>query len=310
MNLRGGKKVLWAIDPYGEIKAQRPAAEMAKALAKTCDVEVVYVYGTLAFLAEAGKESIRFNIADAEARLKKTLEQLKFSSSKAPKILAHGSDSVRSHVLTLLEYARKKKSQMILVSTNARAGFLRHVLGSFAETLTLSSTVPVLVINPNAKVAPKPGTIVFPTDFSAYSWQTYKKAVDFAKTTNANILIFHQYQGDPQDVPETVEYFAKNKWVDRTHLYDQKLNDAKANEAKWIAWTKKQKVKCRSVINYGIKNISDAAIEQAKKEEAWMIAMASKTSSFPASFLGSNARWTLRAAHCPVWILYTNGKKS
>lgn len=211
--------------------------------------------------------------------------------------------------MTLLEYAKKTRAELIIASTNARSGFLRHVLGSFAETLVLSSTVPVVVVNPAAKVVMKPGTILFSTDYSEYSWLAYKRAVDFAKVTNANILLFHQYQGDTQEVPETVEYFSKNKWVDKTHLLDQKFKNVKANEAKWIVWTKKQKVKCKSVIGFGLRNISDAAIDQAKKERAWMIAMASKTSSFPANFLGSNARWTLRAAHCPVWILYTNDKK-
>src|SRR3989344_3602971 len=161
-----GKKIIWAIDPYGETKIQASAAALAKSVSQHNDVDVVYIHGnsgSLPFEVErVKKESVRFGLSRAEEKLKKILIELKFKPRKQPQILAHDSAYVRTDVKTLVSYAKKVKADAVLVSTNARIGFMRQALGSFSETLVLESAIPTMIVNPKAKVASRPGTILFP----------------------------------------------------------------------------------------------------------------------------------------------------
>lgn len=302
------KKIIWAIDPYGDAKIQKSAARLAHTLSLHNDVGVIYVHGRSGFPIEKERAAIRFGLSRAETQLKQFLKELRFKPQRKPQILAHGSEYVRTDVKTLVSYAKKVKADAVLVSTNARIGFMRQALGSFSETLVLESAIPTIVVNPKAKVDSKSGTILFPTDFSDLSWKAFQQVVSFAKATNAKIKIFHQYQGESQSVPEGVSYFKKDRWLDGDRLLDDKLQKIKSNLSKWLNWTKKQNVKCDHVIKFGLRNIADATLELARKERVWMIAMATVTGPIAATFLGSNARWVVHSTSCPVWVIYVHKK--
>jgi nucleotide-binding universal stress UspA family protein len=306
------KKIIWAVDPYGDAKVQASAASLAHSLSLHSDVEVVYVHGTsgLPFEVErVRKESVRFGLSRAQDRLNKMLSEFKYKPKKKPHILAHESVYVRMDVKTLVSYAKKKKADAVLVSTNAKTGFMRQVLGSFSETLVLESAIPTMIVNPKAKVDTKPGVILFPTDFSNLSWKAFQQVVSFARSTNASIKLFHQYWGgEAQDVPSDVSYFKDDRWLEGDSLLDEDLQKIKKTLLKWLAFAKKQNVKCSHEIKFGLRNIADATLELAKKENTWMIAMATVTGPLAATFIGSNARWIVRSANCPVWVLYVEGK--
>jgi nucleotide-binding universal stress UspA family protein len=302
------KKIIWAIDPYGGTSFQSSAASLARLLSLHNDVEVVYVRGRSGFPAETEPAAIRFGLSSAETQLRKILGELKFKPRRPPQILAHGSPYVRSDVRTLVRYAKKVKADAVLVSTNARSGLVRQALGSFSETLVLESAIPIMIVHPKAKADSKPGTILFPTDFSDHSWKAFQQVVSFAKTTGAKVTIFHQYQGEFQSVPEGVSYFTGGRWLKGDRLLDDDLQKVKSKLSKWIDWTEKQNVPCHHVIQFGSENIADATLELAKKERPWMIAMATVTGPIAATFLGSNARWIVRSADYPVWVLYVHDK--
>lgn len=303
------KKIIWAVDPYGEANVQASAAALAKSLNQYSDLEVIYVHGRSGFHLETKKEAIRFGLSHAENQLRKFLGQLKFKPNKKPQILAHDSDSVRSHVNTLVSFAKKIEADAVLVSTNARTGFLRKILGSFSETLILASAIPTLIVNPHAKVAAQPGTILFPTDFSDLSWKAFQQVVSFAEATNAKVRIFHQYLGEPQTVPPNTSYFHHDLWLEGDRLLDEELQKIKSKLPAWLMLAKNKNVNCDYVIKFGRKNIADATLAIAKKENVWMIAMATVTGPIAAGFLGSDARWIVRSASCPVWVLYIHKHK-
>lgn len=302
------KKIIWALDPYGNSKIQSSAATLARSLSSQNDVEAVYVYGRSGFPGETEQAAIRFDLEQVEKKLSKMLDDFKLPSQAQARILAHGSESVRADVKTLVKYAQKTKAEAILVSTNARTGFFQKVLGSFAETLVLESAIPVMTVNPKAKVSVKPGTILFPTDFSGMSWEAFQHVVNFAKSSKASIQILHQYQGKSQSIPKGVSYYKDNHWLKGEKLLDKELQQVQASLSKWLLWAKKQNVKCEYIIQFGFKNIADATLDLAKKETPWMIAMATITGPVAAAFLGSNARKIVRSAECPVWVLYVEEK--
>lgn len=214
------------------------------------------------------------------------LKDVKYVPKKKPRILLHESDFVRGDVKTLVSYAKKIKAGAVLVSTNARTGFVKQALGSFSETLVLSSAVPTVIVNPKAEVGPKSGVILFPTDFSESSWKAFHQVVQFAKNSKAKIKIFHQAHGETQSTTRSL--------ADEINLHLEK----------WQSWSKKHGVKCSHLFQTGPKNIADATLAVAKNERPWMIALATVTGPLAATFLGSNARRIVRSANCPVWVLY------
>lgn len=302
------RKIVWAVDPYGNAKIQSSAASLARSLSAHNDVQAVYVYGRSGFPGETEQAAIRHDLGQVEKKLSKMLVEQKFTSQSRSRILAHGSESVRADVKTLVDYAQKNKVEAILVSTNARTGFIQKVLGSFAETLIFESTIPVMTVSPKAKVKLKPGTILFPTDFSDMSWEAFQHVVSFAKSSKAKIKILHQYQGPAQSIPESVSYLQGSKWLKGEKLQDRELQLVYSRLSKWLVWVKKQNIKCEYIIQFGMKNVADATLAQAKEELPWMIAMATITGPVVATFLGSNARKIVRSAECPVWVLYVQKK--
>jgi len=302
------KKIIWALDPYGEAKIQSSAAELAKVLNKKIDIEVVYVHGQSDFLVESDEKSIRTELSEAEEKLEKILKTLKFKSQRQPKVLMHKSEFVRKDVKTLVNYTKKQKGDLVLASSNARKGLIQQALGSFAETLMLASSIPTMIVNSKAKINPRAGTILFPTDFSRFSWKAFQKAVDFAKVMNTPVQIFHQYQNEEDSKPKRANYFQNDQWLEDDHLLDDSLKNVKINLNKWLSFAKKQNIKCNYIIKVGTKNIADATLELAKKERPWMIAMATVTGPIADAFIGRNARWIVRSAKCPVWVLYIEGK--
>ena len=64
---------------------------------------------------------------------------------------------------------KKVKADCLVISTHARTGLERLAMGSFAETVILTSAVPVLVLNPANKVPVSVRKILVPTDLSKKS---------------------------------------------------------------------------------------------------------------------------------------------
>ena len=298
----GIKKIIWALDPYGDLELQASAKTLVETLSKSATVEVVHVHGRSGFLIESKKQSIRWGLADAQEKLQKYLKQMGFKGPS--QILASSASSVRAEAKTLASYAKKSKADVVLLTTKARTGILRQVLGSFAETLILQSLMPAIIINPKAKVSQKPGTILFPTDFSDSSHKAFKKVVHLAKTTGAKIKLFHQYYGEEQNIPSNTSYFQGIKWVEGDELLEDDLRLLKSRAKKWLAYAEKEQIQFDITLKFGRRNIADAILDIAKKEKTWMIAMASVTGAFTATFLGSNARWVVRDAMCPVWVMH------
>jgi nucleotide-binding universal stress UspA family protein len=298
------KKAIWAVDPFGDPRTQSAAATLAQVLNRAAPVEAVYIHGSSPI--ESDKAAIRAGLLKAESKLKEFLKKIGFKGKS--QILAHGADYVRAEVKTLTSYAKKSKADVVLLSTKARSGLLRQILGSFAETLMLESSVPTMIVNPKAKVSATPGIILFPTDYSDLSLVAYKKLLNFAKDIGASVKLFHQYQGEIQSLPKNVAYYRSDKWLEAEDLLDDELIEVRKKINKWFALAKKQGVPCHHTIKFGLKNIADATLELAKKENPWMIAMASVTGPVAATFLGSNARWVVRDARCPVWVMHVAKK--
>src|SRR5690606_22476290 len=102
----------------------------------------------------------------------------------------------KGSVKALVNFASKKNADLIVCATRAKKGLDRFLLGSFAESLMLQSTIPNLFINPFVTGGVQFKRILYSTDFSKQSKSVWKDFVAFAKTISAELVLFHSVQ-DP-----------------------------------------------------------------------------------------------------------------
>ncbi len=88
----------------------------------------------------------------------------------------------------------RQNAEVIVASTHGRRGFQRLRLGSFVESLMISSKVPVLVVNQNTRVPKTVSTIFFPTDFSGGSRKALQSLIKLATKFKARVIIYHFMQ--------------------------------------------------------------------------------------------------------------------
>lgn len=102
---------------------------------------------------------------------------------------------------TILECARQKQIDLIVLSTHGRSGLTRTLLGSVAERVFRHSTVPVMTIGPGALRPPSvaPRNLLVPVDFTAASEGSLRYAAELAKEHDARITLLHVVSRVPDD---------------------------------------------------------------------------------------------------------------
>ena len=100
-------------------------------------------------------------------------------------------------------YARRNRVDLIVISTHGRSGLSRLSLGSITDSLIRHTTIPVLVVKPQASyLDPQIGgpfnRIVVPLDGSTLAEQILPRVLELAKLEDAevtvlNVLIPHSY---------------------------------------------------------------------------------------------------------------------
>lgn len=93
----------------------------------------------------------------------------------------------------VLECARERKADMIVIGTHGRSGLTKMLLGSVAERIFRHSDIPVLTIGPYAHhtVRFAPNRIFAPVDFTPASRASASYACQLAREHNAEVLLLH-----------------------------------------------------------------------------------------------------------------------
>lgn len=144
------KKILVPLD--GSEFAERSLAHV-KAIAKGCQVPEVVLMGVVEPVPQAGELS-NFVGADWGVEVEKqTLDWLKGylagmvgklsgEGINAKAAIAHGKAADE-----ILDYAKKNKVDLIIMTTHGRSGVARWAMGSVADRIVRHTEAPVLVIS-------------------------------------------------------------------------------------------------------------------------------------------------------------------
>lgn len=155
--------------------------------------EIVYVVPTDEF-ALAGPDGLQLG-RDAARR-----DLLQFKN-RIERYRAYNDDSEQCVSMLdgpvaecLLECARNKNSDLIVVGTHGRGSFGKIILGSVAEKVFRRSDVPVLTIGPYVHLPREIGAaprILAPCDLSRKSHPAVEYACGLAKARNSHLTVLH-----------------------------------------------------------------------------------------------------------------------
>lgn len=292
-------RVIWAIDIFESKEKQTKALDLLRAfVSKTnCAVDAVHVLN-FAYVppypsnVPSWGEALE---ALAEKKMKELADSSEIANFKTKILTIDNAGSTRKNIDQLLDYVNEVKADAILVATHARVGMPRLLLGSFAETLLLKSTVPVLTLNPDADRKQKVTSILFPTYFTTHSHEAFVTVLALAKSLSANLILYYKEPlilTGSYIMPQSLYSYIEKEFEMRKQVSEKWRHEA---EAAGVPTT------VELDDNPGNPVLAIAEYAAAKKVD--LIAMVTRSDAMSAILLGSSTRQVVRQAECPVFVL-------
>ena len=210
------------------------------------------------------------------------------------RVLQSGSHANEELVAHLSRHGKRLNSDILIIASNDRTGLPYWFLGSFAETASLTATMPVLVLKnstPMAKLASKP-LLVVPIDVSAppvardVAW-----IANFSRSTGSRLSLV--YVVPKQRI--VVDALQERKNKDEAKRVLNRV--AAALESKGALAT-------TTIVVSESRSIAHSIVDFSEKEKAWMtIATSPKRKKLRRLLLGSNARHVLALSKRPFLSL-------
>lgn len=297
-------RIIWAVDPFAKpSRFQRSAARVIEAFSARTPTEVLPVHVLAAGLPEKlrafSDESLKKIVRRGQSNLNGIVGKKKWAM-RPLHVLPEKFSSIRGGILALLKFTAKAKGDLIVLSTHARSGPKRWILGSFAETMSNLSPIPLLVAPPRWN--PKSGdrTVLFATDFSSESLAAFDRLLVMAAKQDWRIAIFNHV--DYQFYPHYAFAFAA------LDTYEDDVAEVIAARRKiaqkLVAKAKRAGVEAEVVIR-SVKtlNVADTIARELKKGYLFA-AIASQSGVLANAFIGGTTRQLLRISPVPVWVIH------
>jgi nucleotide-binding universal stress UspA family protein len=306
------KRIIWAIDalePPGKLQANAVATLKGLASAISCEIEPVYI---MSQIPEIGVEysfqwspQHRSMVEDAAEKI---VKKCPLPNLLPPKLLEQSGSSNLGAVDQLATYAARQHATMIVANTHSKTGLKRFFLGSFAEALTLRSTVPVIVVGPHIP-KPKPlKKILHPTDFTTQARLTFNKVVDLARDLNAQVVLLHVIPFSLRPYTSANILFPGSYWGLYQDYMRAAIEEADRTAEAWKKLAERRGVAVDSIIDRRGRSVWEAIVDFSKRRGVGLIAMESQTGPMASAIMGSVTRQVLRHSHCPVWTFHPGAK--
>jgi nucleotide-binding universal stress UspA family protein len=134
----------------------------------------------------AAREATRRDLLDLECALR---SQHLSQEGKDYELLMREGDVADG----ILDCARQRQADLIVIGTHGRSGLRKAFLGSVAERIFRHSNIPVLTVGPNAHLtnAFAPKRLLVPVDFTPASQLSAKWACALAHEHQAELVLLH-----------------------------------------------------------------------------------------------------------------------
>ncbi len=311
---RSGRKIVWAVDafltdPAGHTQVIQNLRLLSEKLKAT-------ILPTYVLSPDQLNLSIDFSgpwISTYKPAVEKSLQHLAthsgFPNVAQPKIIVKETPSLKNAVKSLCAYAASQGAQLIVAGTQGRNGLSRLMLGSFAESLLMTSKIPILVVGPQARPVSDLRHILFPTDLTQGSMAVFSGLLDLAKELGAKITIHHSVPNPIEPVLQSGVYLLGGGWIP-VPMYIEKEKARKIEKAEaLVERAKKKGVPASISIDTSSRSVTQSILDSAESLKPDWIAMAAESGPVVSALIGSIARQVVRNAPCPTWILRSSAKK-
>lgn len=298
MSMPPTKTIIWAVDVFAEPDVQSRMLEALRLWTKGLpfSIQPTYVFGPHLYWPAVKEEgAVDRDLMARFSRFGMGMSQ----PLAALKVLRAKDSTLRERANALLEHAAAEKADAIALTTRAKKGLSRWAFGSLTETLTLSSSLPLLTLNPEAPRLDRLDSVLFPTDLSAESDQALMKVIDESIRRDLKLTIAYYSQFDQSH--SAAAYGPASGYDDAQAGYLRKKRDQLSQKVK-IAETRG--LKAEGILVEGKLDVAEAILETAAERGADLIAMVSHCGPIVAAMGGSVTRRVVRAALCPVLVFH------
>lgn len=300
--------IVWAVDPVErDVERLKPLARAIN-LWRKADAAPVLPVSVLSPVEIKWPMEIVTSISDAMVRvagnaMKPAVQKL-FPEQMEPAILLQKMPSQRQAALALIKYAKKNRAQLIAIATHGRRGIDRIALGSFAELILTHSNIPILTVNPRAKVPDQLKTVAFPTDFSPHSKRAFRRAIQWAKLRGAKLKILHAFTFPTDFFPPAMETLTTSTALVEYEWAMAEQEQKKEGE-KWATYARTQGIDAEFVFSNQPGSISEKIIVLSNECKADVVILSTAHSPLSIAFLGGTVRDVLATANQPVVLMHT-----
>lgn len=304
-------KIIWSIDAFEDKEGlQEKAARVLSVFQSkmSAQIEPVFVLAAtdLNWPSDYSTEWMMEFRENLRSHLEKVLLTTGFPQVLAPKILIEPLASTSAAVENLIDYAKKEEADLIIVSSHGRKGLDRFFLGSFAETLLVRASLPVLVIGGGVKVESHVSRVLFPTEFGEYARETFRRTISIARQTDAAVTIFHSVPMPARIVMDTGYYPSMYGLEGEMVTFDDFMKIQADHQMRrahsWAEWAKDEGVSCDFHVDSSGDAIDELIAKKATEIHCDLIVMEGQSGPLKVAFLGSITRSVVRSAPCPVLV--------
>jgi nucleotide-binding universal stress UspA family protein len=287
-------KILWAVDIFeNHPKAIKASMSFLKSLSRNMQIKVdaVTVIHHNEYAIESKEASLfkEKNLDIFRSNLSKALKQDWFGK---PIILLETQAPQRVAALNLTEFAKKNNYDAILIVKHSHASRRSNYLGSFAEMITFLSAIPIFLINPDGLIPKKIDNIIVAIDDTSEKEKEFKELIRFFPINDTFIKLFHR-------TPIPFYYLFKESI--KQYVNDQiQIISNSLQSVKLIAENAKASVELD--IKGSSKNIGDAILSEAKRNNFELIITIHRGKEAPGFFLGRITRKILQKTDRPVLL--------
>jgi nucleotide-binding universal stress UspA family protein len=193
----------------------------------------------------------------------------------------------------LLEQARVRRTNLIVMATHGRGPLSRFALGSVADELIRRASVPVLLVRPNPstpELLPEPAlnNILIPLDGSPLAQQALGPALDLACLMQARCVLLRVIE------PHSAHHEGANGLPEKAkaEIYLQRI----------AARLREQGLQVRTRL-VAARHVAETILQEAEMQESNVIALATHgRGGIQRLLLGSVADKLVRLAACPVLV--------
>lgn len=291
-------RFVWAVDPFElDLRPSPQVVEQLKSL-----VGPSLRKASPAFVCGVDAESL----AEEQKRLDDYVHTFLKETTERPQVLHTGTPTKKDWIETLLNFAKEKQAEMIVLNSHGRDGLSRLVMGSFAAFLLEQSPIPVLFLHktsgqelPSGK---KPLHGVFATDFSDLSKKAFGRFLASFHQQLTDVTLFHAIA-----FPEAAVGVMGMSGVPITYpenFIKEQIQWAETQMKTWIGEFGASATPCRlrSFVDESALINSSIAIQNfLEKNPMTILGMASHSGSLGKFFLGSVTQDLVAAKKLPVW---------